>query len=602
MLAFVLFAPWARVMTLYHFIRFIFCGIIILAAETTILPARADTRIALVVGNSEYRYIPQLNNPQNDATLIAETLTALGFKLVGNGPQLNLNKSQFDQAVQDFGNEIQSADVALFYYAGHGVQVRGANYLVPVGANPTREVDVDFQMLDINLVLREMEYGRARLNVLILDACRNNPFGARGLRATSAGLAQMQAPEGTLISFATQPGNVAQDGSGRNSPFSTALAQTIRTPGLDIFRAFNEVGLIVARATAGEQQPWVSLSPIKGDFYFAGMPKPEPDPLVEQARRYEAAAHVDTKEAWDSFLNLYKSGYYADLARAQRAKITSAQEAKAEAEAEARAKAEAEVRAHAQAIERQKQEAEAKAARDAALKAASEATATEKAKREAEARAAQAALEKAERETAVARQAQEAAKAAQLMAEQSVRELQQALETAREEAAAQAKKQIEIAALTSGAALPSVLNPTDVVRLMKFQLRQAGCDPGNETGVWDESSRKAVEKFNKYAGTKLDVNTPNLDALSVMRAKSGRICPLVCGAGTRIEGDHCVVAKSKSQEKRSVTPSSSARTASTGGSAAAELLNRCRSNDRAACETLCSAGFNGPCRRMNRPR
>src|SRR5262245_7213717 len=248
-------------MTFRHFLRFVFWAIFVFVVNTAIVPARGDTRVALVIGNSEYRYVAPLNNPQNDARLVADTLTALGFKVIGNGAQLNLTKSQFDQAVQDFANEIQSADVALFYYAGHGVQVRGANYLVPVGANPTREVDVDFQMLDVNLILRGMEYGRARLNIVILDACRNNPFGGRGLRAVSTGLAQMQAPEGTLISFATQPGNVAQDGTGGNSPFSKALAQTIRTPGLDIFRAFNEVGLIVSRATGGEQQPWVSLSP-----------------------------------------------------------------------------------------------------------------------------------------------------------------------------------------------------------------------------------------------------------------------------------------------------------------------------------------------------
>lgn len=586
-------------MDLFRLIRSIFWGGCLLAADATILPAQADTRIALVVGNSDYRHVTQLSNPLNDAKLIGKTLADLGFKLVGNGPQLNLNKAQFDQAVQDFGNEIQGADVALFYYAGHGMQVRGSNYLVPVSANPTREVDVDFQMLDVNLVLRAMEYARARLNLVILDACRNNPFGGRGLRATTSGLAQMQAPEGTLISFATQPGNVAQDGIDGNSPFSKALAQTIRTPGLDIFRAFNEVGLVVAKATGGEQQPWVSLSPIKGDFYFAGLP--EPNPMVEQARLYEAAAHVDTKEAWDSFLSLYKSGYFADLARAERSKIIAAQKAKAEAEAEARAKADAEVRAKAQAVEREKQEAAAKAARDAALKTAREAAATDKANREAEAKAAQTALEKAERETAAARQAQEAAKAAQLAAEKSALELQEALEKAKQDAATQAKKQIEVAALTSAAALPSALIPTDVVRLMKFQLRQAGCDPGNDTGIWDEKSRDALEKFNKYAGTRLDAKGPSLDSLSAMRAKIGRVCPLVCGAGTRIEGDHCVAAKSKSDEKRptGATPPSTSRSASTGGSAA-DLLYRCRSNDRAACETLCNAGFNGPCQRMNK--
>jgi uncharacterized caspase-like protein len=582
-------------MSLFRFIRPIFWGLCLLAADMIISPARADTRVALVVGNSDYRYVAQLNNPQNDAKLIAKALTDLGFKLIGNGPQLNLNKSQFDQVVQDFGNEIQGADVALLYYAGHGVQVRGSNYLVPVSANPTREVDVNFQMLDVNLVLREMEYGRARLNLVILDACRNNPFGGRGLRTASAGLAQMQAPEGTLISFATQPGNVAQDGLDGNSPFSKALAQTIRTPGLDIFRAFNEVGLIVARATGGEQQPWVSLSPIKGDFYFAGLPKTEPDPMAEQAGRYEAAARVDTKEAWDSFLSLYKSGYYADLARAERTKIIAAEEAKTKAEVEVRAKTEAEARAKAEALERERLEAQAKAARDAALKAANEAVANERAKREVEAKATQEALEKAERETAAARQGQEAAKAAQLAAEKSARELQEALEKAKQDAAAQAKKQIELATLSPGGVPPTALKPTDIVQLMKFQLRQAGCDPGNDIGVWDAGARRALTLFNKHAGTNLDADTPSVESLNALRAKSGRVCPLVCGTGTRREGDRCVAIKSKPDDKAST------RSAAGAGSAG-DLLYRCRSKDKAACLSLCNAGFNGPCRLLNKIR
>ena len=132
-----------------------------------------------------------------------------------------------DGAVQNFGRQVQGADVALFYYAGHGVQVAGSNYLVPVGANPTREADVDFQMVDVNLVLRQMQGSGTRLNMVILDACRNNPFGARGLRAAEGGLAQMRAPEGTLISYATQPGNVAQDGADGNSPYTKALSATI---------------------------------------------------------------------------------------------------------------------------------------------------------------------------------------------------------------------------------------------------------------------------------------------------------------------------------------------------------------------------------------
>jgi uncharacterized caspase-like protein len=185
---------------------------IVIALLLSAHPAAAEKRIALVMGNSAYQKVTRLDNPRNDATLMAETLSSLGFTLIGGRAQLDLDKAALDTDVQDFGRQIQGADVALFYYAGHGVQVNGSNYLVPVGANPTREADVDFQMVDTNLVLRQMQGSGTRLNVVILDACRNNPFGARGLRATDGGLAQMRAPEGTLISYATQPGSVAQDG------------------------------------------------------------------------------------------------------------------------------------------------------------------------------------------------------------------------------------------------------------------------------------------------------------------------------------------------------------------------------------------------------
>jgi hypothetical protein len=172
--------------------------------------------------------------------------------------------------IQSFGNQLIGADVALFYYAGHGLQVRGTNYLVPVTANPTRETDVDFQMVDVALVLRQMEGAGTKLNLVILDACRNNPFGGRGLRASDGGLAQVRAPEGTLLSYATQPGNVALDGDDGHSPYTRALVETMQKPGLNVFETFNQVGLIVKRATRSSQQPWVSTSPIDGSFYFSG--------------------------------------------------------------------------------------------------------------------------------------------------------------------------------------------------------------------------------------------------------------------------------------------------------------------------------------------
>ena len=247
--------------------RDLVCSVLFFAIGFT-TSAFAEKRVALVIGNSTYQNVARLDNPSKDASLMADTLKGLGFNLVGNGAQVNLDKATLDIAVQNFGKQIQGADVAVFYYAGHGVQVRGSNYLVPVNANPTREADVDFQMVDIALVLNQMQGSGTRLNLVILDACRNNPFGGGGLRATGGGLAQISAPEGTLISYATQPGSVALDGDDGHSPYTKALSTTIQRSGLDIFQTFNQVGLAVKRSTGGSQQPWVSSSPIDGTFYF----------------------------------------------------------------------------------------------------------------------------------------------------------------------------------------------------------------------------------------------------------------------------------------------------------------------------------------------
>jgi uncharacterized caspase-like protein len=215
--------------------------------------------------------------------MMAKTLQGLGFTLVGGGAQIDLDKPAFEHALQDFGDQLHAASIGLFYYAGDGMQVRGKNYLVPILADPVKESDVDFQLIDAEVVLHVMQDGGARLNILVLDACRNNPFAGAGLRGTNGGLVQMQAPEGTLISYASQPGTVASEGSGTESPFTDALAQAMREPGLNVFRVFNEVGLIVKKKTNGEQEPWISSSPIEGEFYFAGQPTSASTPPVAGA-------------------------------------------------------------------------------------------------------------------------------------------------------------------------------------------------------------------------------------------------------------------------------------------------------------------------------
>ncbi len=308
-----------------------FIAVTCVAVVCALTPAHAEKRVALVIGNSKYTNVSPLRNPASDARLIAETLRSLGFTLVGGGPQLDLDKARLDQAVQTFGLQMQSADVALFYYAGHGVQLRGTNYLVPVDANVTREADADFQMLNVNLVLQQMDPGDrpgGRLNLLILDACRNNPFGGRGLRETTRGLGVMQAPVGTLISFATQPGNAAADGDSEHSPFTTALANSIRRPGVGLFDVFNEVGVTVTKATGGAQQPWVSSSPITGQFYFGGPPsgptgaQAVPPPAAEAERKWHDIQNTTSLAALDDYIRQYgDTPIYGPLARARREEL-----------------------------------------------------------------------------------------------------------------------------------------------------------------------------------------------------------------------------------------------------------------------------------------
>ncbi len=248
-------------------------AVLLCVALSAHAPALADShgaRVALVIGNGAYATVGRLANPGNDAKLIAHTLKAAGFTLIGGDAEIDLDKAHFDRAVAEFGRAIAGADVALFYYSGHGLQVDGTNFLVPVDANPSRRQDLDFQMVSADLVLHQMSGSGTKLNIIVLDACRNNPFEGTGLRSAGGGLAEMKAPEGTLISYATQPGSVARDGAGNDSPYTLALVEAMRQPGLDIFRLFNRVGLDVKKTTGGQQQPWLAASPIEGDFAFTG--------------------------------------------------------------------------------------------------------------------------------------------------------------------------------------------------------------------------------------------------------------------------------------------------------------------------------------------
>jgi TPR repeat protein len=246
--------------------RWIVVAFLLLATMSA--PVHAEKRVALVIGNAAYQSAVPLTNPDADAKLISDTLLSLGFFVVGGGAKLDLDKGGLDNALNEFGKAMIGADVALLYYAGHGVETHGQNYLVPIDAHPGKEADVLTGMTPLSGILDRMQQSGARLNLLLLDACRDNPFRDHGVN--SKGLAQVQAPPGTLISFATQPHGVSRDGEDGHSPYTRAMANAMKHPDYGLFRTFNEVGLAVESVTHGEQLPWLASSPISGKFYFAG--------------------------------------------------------------------------------------------------------------------------------------------------------------------------------------------------------------------------------------------------------------------------------------------------------------------------------------------
>jgi len=223
--------------------------------------AASEQRTALVIGNSAYEN-GNLTNPVNDAGDMASALRRLGFEVI---LKKNIHHRDMEEAIEDFGNRLKRGGVGLFYYAGHGIQINGVNYLIPIGAKIKKESDVRFEAVDANRILDEMGYANNGLNIIILDACRDNPL-ARSFRSSNRGLAIISsAPEGSFISYATGPGQVAMDGEKKNSPYTAALLKYMNVPGLPIEQVFKNVRISLEGL---KQTPW-ELSSLKGEFYFS---------------------------------------------------------------------------------------------------------------------------------------------------------------------------------------------------------------------------------------------------------------------------------------------------------------------------------------------
>ncbi len=486
--------------------------------------ALAAKRVALVIGNSSYQHTTVLKNPKNDAKAVAALLTRLGFEVVEG---TDLEHRGFGRTITKFSRKLRGADVALFYYAGHGLQVNGRNYLVPVDSVLEEEAGLEFEAVRLRTVLSLLER-RRRTSLVFLDACRNNPLTrnlARSMGTRSVvigrGFAREETGIGTLIAFATQPDNVAYDGEGDHSPFTRALLDHLETPGMDVALVMRRVRQDVIQTSNGQQVPW-SYSSLTAPFVFKAKPEPEPRPVVEAAPEprfdpkeielafWKSAQQNGTRSAYEVYLQRFPQGTFAGLARLEVARLTEAEARDAEQRKQA-----AEERRE-QAAERRRQDAERqRLAEEARRKAVADAQRI-----------------KRERDDLMAR-----LKAV----ETRERELARAAPDTKPERPEQ-EKSTKIAALETEAPAPErkAQDPYVLTVAVQSELKRVGCYRGKIDGKWGKGSRGALARYTSLANRALSATDPTREALDALEAQRARVCPLECGPRYRAEGDICV--------------------------------------------------------------
>jgi uncharacterized caspase-like protein len=504
--------------------------------------AHAERRVALVIGNSAYKSAPLLSNPVNDATLVGGMFKKAGFDSVDI--KLDLNAVEIRKALREFGGRARDAEVAVIYYAGHGIELDGTNYLIPTDAALETDSDVLDETVALDRALFAVEPAK-QLRLVILDACRDNPFAKTmkrtvAARAIGRGLAKIEPTSpNTMIAFAAKAGSTASDGDSKNSPFAAALVERLPTPGLDLRKAFGFVRDDVLKNTGYKQEPYVSGS-LGGDDVSLVPAKPvaagpQASPQDAIRRDYELALQIATREVWTAFLAQYPDGFYASLAKGQLNRIAAEDTRAAAADKARRAEDEKArlVAERAQKAEQDKAAAAARAAEDAKL-------AAEKANRAEAAKAAAAEQRRKEAEGAVAKALAEKQAAEKALADRIANDKAAAELAARQ--AAEKKAEVEgeqkVAAVAPASSQPSP-SPQETAKLLQSELRRVGCLATAADGDWNASSQRSLILFNKHAGTKFDAKLASFDALDAIKTKPGRVCPLVCDRGFRADGDQC---------------------------------------------------------------
>ena len=455
-----------------------------------------------------------------------------GFEVVES--KLDLGNTAMRRAIREFTGTAKNADIAVVYYAGHGIEFDGTNYLIPVDAELASDVDVEDETISLDRVMRMLDPVK-RLRLVILDACRENPFAKKMTRTIASrsmgrGLAKIEVTTtDTLVAFAAKAGMTAADGTGDHSPFTAALLDTLATPGLDLRIAFGRVRDEVMKSTDNKQEPYVYGS--IGGSTVALVPKPpekqapagRPPAADTLARDYEFAERIGTRQAWDSFLAAHSTGFFADLARAARDKITAAEQRVTMGKEKAA-----------------EEETKRKAAEAARVRAA------EEARLKAEADAKKTAEEEARRK-AIEEARFRAADEARLKAEEAARRFAEEEAKLKAKLEAVAKSQHAPTVIASAPSAPETtralapqMDEGDIARLLQFHLKRVGCDPGTVDGKWTDQSAHAMAEFNKRAKANFEVKVASLGALDAVKQQKARLCPLVCGKGFKVEEDRCI--------------------------------------------------------------
>lgn len=515
--------------------------LVVMFCITNSLAAHAEKRVALVIGNSAYKNVAELDNPKHDAAAMSEKLTSLGFEVVTG---IDLDLAGMQNTVRQFVRGLSGADIAIFYYAGHGLQVNGGNYMAPIDANLRSYDDLDFETVPMNLVLSAMERN-AKVNMIFLDACRDNPLAinlARSMGTRSAavgrGLAQVGSGIGTLVSFSTQPGNVALDGSGLNSPYTEALVKHLGTPGEDIAQSMVGVRRDVLKSTGGKQVPWEHSSLtgkviLKENPDIAVVAKPAPQPLVGTRPKpdnntnavelafWDSIKNADEPELLETYLKQYPNGAFSSLASA-RLKL----------------------------VLRKQKEALAPKKPDGAVELAYWDTVKNSGRIEfyqsylnRYPNGSYSEVAKLKIELLNEHQGTDSEKETVFKSSPNSGRI---VATTNSESTKLAMLKPEIGTSVelekSDIGVPE-FDVKETIRGVQRELNRLGCSAGTVDGIWGKGSRGALRQYGKHTKVELASVDPSPELLEQLRTDKSRACPLVCRRGFEKRNDRCVRAK-----------------------------------------------------------